>query len=109
MVSEKKIFFSHYKSMGANGLRGKASLDPRGLIGRIYVVDHYTLLQTKYISSGPHGFREEDFFKFSHYKSMGANDPLDVANLDPRGHGWQDLCRRPLNIISYLIYSLSAS
>ena len=36
---------------------------PRGLIGRIYVRDHYTLLHTKYISSGPHGFRE-DFFKF---------------------------------------------
>ena len=44
--------------------QGVASLDPRGLIGRIYVVDHYTLLCTKYISSGPHGFREEDFFKF---------------------------------------------
>ena len=26
---------------------------------------------------------------------MGANDPRGVANLDPRGHGWQDLCRRP--------------
>ena len=66
MVSEKKIFlgFSHYKSMGANGLRGVVSLDPRGLIGRIYVVDDYTLLHTKYISSGPHGFREEDFYKF---------------------------------------------
>ena len=52
-----------------------ASLDPRGLIGRIYVGDHYTLLHTKYISCGPHGFREEDFLSFSHYRSMGANDP----------------------------------
>ena len=60
-----------------------ASLEPKGLIGRIYVGDHYTLLQTQYISSGPHGFREEDFF--SHYKSMGANDPQGVANLDRRG------------------------
>ena len=49
--------------MGANDPRGVASLDPRGLIGSIYVVDHYILLHTKYISSGPHGFRE-DFFKF---------------------------------------------
>ena len=42
MVSEKKIFlrFSHYKSMGANDPRGLANLDPRGLIGRIYVEDH---------------------------------------------------------------------
>ena len=41
---------------------------------------------TKYKSSGPHGFREEDFFYvFSYYKSMEANDPRGVANLDPRG------------------------
>ena len=50
--------------MGANDLRGVASLDPRGLIGRIYVGDHLILLHTKYVSSGPHGFREEDFFQF---------------------------------------------
>ena len=49
----------------------------------IYVGDHYTLLPTKYISCGTHGFREEDFF--SHYKSMGANDPQEVASLGPRG------------------------
>ena len=42
MVSMKKIFlsFSHHKSMGANDLQGRASLDPRGLIGRICVGDH---------------------------------------------------------------------
>ena len=49
---------------------GVASFEPRGLIGRIYVADHYTLIHTQYISCGPHGFREEDKF----YKSMGAND-----------------------------------
>ena len=48
--------------MGANDPSGMASLDPRGLIGSIKIGD-YTLLHTKYISSGPHGFRE-DFFKF---------------------------------------------
>ena len=37
------------------------------------------------MSCGPHGFREEDFLRFSHYKSMGAKDPRGVANLDPRG------------------------
>ena len=58
---ESFLSFSHYKSMGANNLRGVASLDPRGLIGRIYVGEPLTLLHTKYISSGPHGFREEDF------------------------------------------------
>ena len=43
------------------------------------------MLHTKYVSCGRHGFREEDFLRFSHYKSMGANDPLGMANLDPRG------------------------
>ena len=87
MVSEKKIFlrFSHYKSMGANDPWGMASLDPRGMVGSIYVGDHYTLLHTKYMSCEPRGFREEDFLSFSHYKSMGANDPWGMANLDPRG------------------------
>ena len=67
--------------MGDNDPWGVASWDPRGLIGRIYVGDHHTLLHTKYISSGPHGFRE-DFLSFSHYKSMGAiygcGDHLDL-------------------------------
>ena len=42
MVSEKKIFFmfSHCKSLGANGPRGGAIFDPRGMIGRIYIEDH---------------------------------------------------------------------
>ena len=37
-------------------------MDPRGTVGRIYEEDHYTLLLTKYESSGPCGFGEEDFF-----------------------------------------------
>ena len=72
--------------MGVNDARGMANLDPRGMVGRIYVGGHYTLLHTKYMSCGPHGFREEYFFlRFSHYKSMGAHDPRGMANLDPRG------------------------
>ena len=39
-------------------------MDPRGTVGRIYKEDHYTLLLTKYESSGPCGFGEEDFFMF---------------------------------------------
>ena len=39
-------------------------MDPRGMVGRIYKEDHYTLLLTKYESSGPCGFGEEDFFMF---------------------------------------------
>ena len=81
---EENFFsFFHYKSMVANGPWGVASLGPWDLIGRIYVGDHYTLLHTKYISCGPHGFREENFFSFFHYKSMVANGPWGVASLGP--------------------------
>ena len=55
VVLEKKIFFmfSYCKSMGAtcNNTQGGAFLDPRAMVG-----------YTKYESSGPCGFREEDFF-----------------------------------------------
>ena len=48
-------------------------MDPRGTVGRTYIEDNYTLLHTKYESSGPCGFGEENFFLcFSHCKSMGA-------------------------------------
>ena len=64
MVSEKKILkvisnIALYVHMTPWDV---ASLEPRGLIGKIYVGDHYTLLHTQYLSSGSHGFRE-DFFK----------------------------------------------
>ena len=66
-VISEKIFlcFSHCKSMGANDPRGGAIFDPRGTVGRIYKEDHYTLLHTKYESSGSCGFGEKDFFMFS--------------------------------------------
>ena len=54
---------------------GVANLDSRGMIGRIYVGDHLTLLYTKYLSSGLCGVREKDFLSFlsfSHCKSMGG-------------------------------------
>ena len=62
MVSEKKIFkvvpiISLWELMTPGAW-------PVWLIGRIYVGDHQTLLHTKYESCEPHGFKEEDFFKF---------------------------------------------
>ena len=61
-------------------------MDPRDMVGRIHKEDHYTLLLTKYESSGPLGFGEEDLFLcFSYFKSMGANDPRGGAIFDPRG------------------------
>ena len=40
LLFQKKIFFSHYKSMEAIILWGVTSFDPRGLIGRIYAENH---------------------------------------------------------------------
>ena len=48
-------------SMGDDDPRGVANLDPRGMIGRIYVEYDLTLLHTKYTSFRHCGFREEDF------------------------------------------------
>ena len=50
--------------MRANDPQGGGIFDPRGMIGRIYIEDHYTLLHTKYESFGPCGFGEEIFFMF---------------------------------------------
>ena len=40
---------------------GVANLDPMGMIGRVYVEYHLTLLHTKYKSFRPCGFREVHF------------------------------------------------
>ena len=52
--------------MEANDPTGGTIFDPRGMIGRIYKKDHYTLLHTKYEGSGPCGFGE-DFFDLPHH------------------------------------------
>ena len=52
--------------MGANDPRDRAIFDPRGMVGRIYKEDHYTLLHTKYESCEPCGFGEKIFLCFSH-------------------------------------------
>ena len=63
-----------------------ASLDPGGMVGRIYVGDHQTLLHTKYISVGLMVLEKKIFKDFVfHYKSMGANDPRGMTSLDPKG------------------------
>ena len=40
------LSFSHKRSMGAINPQGVTGFDPRGLIGRIYVEHHLTLLHT---------------------------------------------------------------
>ena len=56
-------------------------MDPRGTVGRIYKEEHYILLQTKYESSGPCGFGEEDFF---YVLTMTSPPPPRRARMDPR-------------------------
>ena len=85
MVSEKKIFFSHYKSMEANDPRGMASLGHRSLIGRIYV-GTLNIAAYQICKLWASWFQRRRFFlSFSHYKFMGANDSRGMASLDPRG------------------------
>ena len=69
--------------MEANDPTGGTIFDPRGMIGRIYKKDHYTLLHTKYEGSGPCGFGE-DFL-------ICPITPLGRGPYGPQGHGWQDL------------------
>ena len=71
------LCFSHCKSMGANDLPGGAIFDPWGMIGSIYIEDHYTLLHTKCEGFGPSGFGEEDFFY------VFPNDRRGGAHIDP--------------------------
>ena len=51
---------------------GRGLYGPRGTVGRIYKEEHYTLLQTKYESSGPCCFGEEDFFLCFSHDAPGA-------------------------------------
>ena len=65
VILEKKIFFMFFPIACLWELMTPVAVpffDPRGMVGRIYKEDHYTLLHTKYESSGPCGFGEEDFF-----------------------------------------------
>ena len=75
--------------------RGVANLDPRGMIGRIYVGYHLTLLHTKYTGFRACGFREEDFFMFFTLKAYGSHwqimTPPGSGLFGPQGHGRQDL------------------
>ena len=61
-------------------------MNPRGTVGRIYKEEHYIkFLQTKYESSGPGDFGEEDFFY------VLPMTPPGWGPYGPQGHDWQDL------------------
>ena len=50
--------------MGDDDPRCGTIFDPRGMVGKIYKEDHYTLIHTKYESSRPCGFGEDFFYVF---------------------------------------------
>ena len=65
-------------------------MDPRGTVGRIYKEDHYTLLHTKYESSGPCGFGEEHyflFFRIQNMKTLGLAVSEKYESSGPCGFG----------------------
>ena len=59
-----------------------ANLNTRGMVGKLYVVNHYALVYIIYRSCGIHGFREDFLKVFPHFKSKEANDPWPIY---PRG------------------------
>ena len=88
VVVSEKIFscIFHCKPMADNDApRAGPVWIHRAMVSRIYKEDHYTLLHTKYESSGPCGFGEEDFFY------VFPMTPPGWGPYGPQGHGWQDL------------------
>ena len=67
-------------------------MDPRGTIRRIYKEDHNTLLHIKNGSSGPFGFREEEFFYVHPIVSLWCLMIPRVGPFLPHGHDSLDLC-----------------
>ena len=78
-----------------------ASLVPRGVVGRINIEDHQTLLHTKSVSSGPHGFREDNFLRFFSYTVLYKHMTPGCGQFGPQRLDWQDLSGRPLHFATY--------
>ena len=75
--------------MGANEPRGVVNFDPRGMVGRIYVGDHLTLLHTKYLSAGL--MASEKIFEVFLIISLWEIMSIGAWPIWTPGHDWQDL------------------
>ena len=71
--------------MGANDPQGVASMDPRGLIGRIHVGNHLTSLHTCLLALS--------------LVASETYDPQWRGQFGPQVLDWQDLCRGPLTML----------
>ena len=66
--------------MGAHNTWDVTNMDPKGMVGGI-VGDHFILLYTKYVSSGPHGFRYCFLGFFSYIVLYEQMTPWGMASL----------------------------
>ena len=85
--------------MGDNDHLRSGQFGPRGMVGRINVENHQTLLHPKSVSSGPYGFREEDLRRFFSYTVLYKH--MTHGQFGPQGLDRQDLSRGPLHIATY--------
>ena len=76
-------------TMGDDDPRGVANLDPGGMIGRIYVEYHLTLLHTKYTSLVVKRRRFLNVFPIISLWQIIT--PLGRGQFGPQGHDWQEL------------------
>ena len=89
--------------MGDDDPRGVANLDPRSMIGKIYVEYHFTLLHIKYTSLGLVVLEKKIFKCFLIISLWQIMTPPGCDQLGPQGHDWQELLRGLLNIASHKI------
>ena len=89
--------------MGANDPQGSGQFGPWGLVWQDICRGplHIVTVQTKYISSGLHGFREEDFFFSFPFVSLWELMTPGAWPVWAPGLDWQDLRMGPLNIATY--------
>ena len=74
---EDFFMYFHYKSMVDNDMPGAWTVwTPGAPLAGFIKKSNYTLLHTKYESSGPYGFGEEDVLRFSNCKCKEAIGPL---------------------------------
>ena len=72
-------------SMGANDPRGGAIFDSRGMVGRIYKEEHYTLLHKNIKALGLVVLEKKIFL------CLFLMTPPGRGLYGSQGHGWQDL------------------
>ena len=85
------------KSIEADESRSLVNLDQRDMADRIYVGER-RLLYTRYISFGPHGFREDMCLVFP---IVSLWKLLIAGQFGPQELEWLNLGRGPLDIVTY--------